>query len=187
MTWGLSDMAEDKPRLPYLQKLKGVSVRFEGPRPTWREAVVSGLGGALAMGVLYALTVDLKLVTCFMAPFGASCALVFGLPTSPVSQPRNIIGGHMLSALVGLVVFSVSGRVTWLEMALAVGLAMVAMAITRTYHPPAAVTALLPVLQKITTFTWALAPVGLGALLLVVIAVLYNNLFAERRYPVFWW
>lgn len=47
--------------------------------------------------------------------------------------------------------------------------------------------ALLPVLQKITAFTWVLAPVGLGAMLLIVIALLYNNLFAERHYPVFWW
>ncbi|MDO8847931.1 MAG: HPP family protein [Coriobacteriia bacterium] len=180
-------MVEDKPQLSYLQKLKGVRIRSEAPHPTWRESVVAGLGGALAIAILYALTVDLKLVTCFMAPLGATCALVFGLPTAPVSQPRNIIGGHVLSALVGLVVFSVSGQTTWWTMALAVGLAMVAMAMTRTYHPPAAVTALLPVLQEITAFTWVLAPVGLGAMLLVVIAVLYNNLFADRRYPVSWW
>lgn len=180
-------MQEDKPQVPYLQKLKGVRIRSEAPNPTWREAVVVGLGGALAIGILYALTVDLELVTCFAAPLGATCALVFGLPTAPVSQPRNVIGGHILSALAGLVVFSVSGQTTWLTMALAIGLAMVAMAVTRTYHPPGAVTALLPVLQEITSFTWALAPVGLGAALMVVIAVLYNNLFAERHYPDFWW
>jgi CBS-domain-containing membrane protein len=180
-------MLEDKPQLPYLQKLKGVRIRSEAPNPRWRESVVSGLGGALTIAILYALTEDLKLVTCFMAPLAATCALVFGLPTSPVSQPRNVIGGHMLSALVGLVVFSVLDQDTWLAMALAVGLAIVAMAMTRTYHPPAAVTALLPVMQKITAFTWVLAPVGLGAMLLIVIALLYNNLFAERHYPVFWW
>lgn len=178
---------EDKSQLSYLQKLKGVRIRSEAPYPKWRESVVTGLGGAIAIAILYALTADLKLVTCFVAPFGATCALVFGLPTSPVSQPRNVIGGHLLSAVVGVGVFSVSGQATWLTMALAVGLAMVAMTMTRTYHPPAAVTALLPVLQKITAFTWVLAPVGLGALLIVVIALLYNNLFAERHYPVFWW
>jgi CBS-domain-containing membrane protein len=180
-------MLENKPQSSYLQKLRGVGIRSEAPYPKWRESVVTGLGGALAIAILYALAADLKLVTCFVAPFGATCALVFGLPTSPVSQPRNVIGGHMLSALVGVVVFSVSGQATWLTMGLAVGLAMVAMSVTRTYHPPAAVTALLPVLQKITAFTWVLAPVGLGALLLVVIALLYNNLFADRHYPVFWW
>ena len=180
-------MSEDKPQLPYLQKLKGVSIRSEAPYPGWRESLVTGLGGALAIGILYALTSDLKFVTCFMAPFGATCALVFGLPGAPVSQPRNVIGGHMLSALAGLVVFAILGRSTWWTMALALGSAMAAMAMTRTYHPPAAVTALLPVLQQITTFTWVLAPVGVGALLLVAIAMLYNNLFRERHYPAFWW
>ena len=180
-------MLADEPQVPYLQKLKGGRIRSEGPYPRWRESVISGVGGALAIAILYALTVDLKLVTCFMAPLGATCALVFGLPTTPVAQPRNVIGGHVLSALVGVAVFSVSGQATWLAMALAVGLAMVAMAMTRTFHPPAAVTALLPVLQEITAFTWVLAPVGLGAMLMIVIALLYNNLFAERHYPVFWW
>jgi len=180
-------MLEDRPQLPYLQKLKGVRFRSETPRPTWREAIVSGLGGALAIAILYALTVELEVVACFMVPFGATCGLIFGLPTSPVSQPRSVIGGHMLAAFVGLVVYSVSGQATWLTMGLAVGLAMVAMAMTSTYHPPAAVTAVLPVLQEITAFTWALAPVGLGAMLLVVIALAYNNLFAKRHYPEFWW
>jgi CBS-domain-containing membrane protein len=180
-------LVEDKPQVPYLQKLKGVRIKSEAPHPTWRGAIVAGLGGAIAIAILHALTVDLELVTCFTAPLGATCALVFGLPNAPVSQPRNVIGGHILSALAGLLVFSVSGQVTWLTMALAIGLAMVAMAMTRTYHPPGAVTALLPVLQEITTFTWVLAPVGLGAMLLIVIALLYNNLFAERHYPEFWW
>ncbi len=180
-------MVQDKPAVPYLQKLKGVRIKSEAPYPSWRKAVVAGLGGALAIAILYALTVDLELVTCFTAPLGATCALVFGLPTAPVSQPRNIIGGHVLSALAGLVVFSVSGQTTWWTMALAIGLAMVAMAVTRTYHPPGAVTALLPVLQGINAFTWVLVPVGLGAVLMVVIALLYNNLFDDRHYPEFWW
>ncbi|MDY0340688.1 MAG: HPP family protein [Coriobacteriia bacterium] len=180
-------MPQDEPRLPYLQKLKGVSIRSKEPSPVWRESVISGLGGAIGIGILYALTVDLEFVTCFMAPLAATCALIFGLPSSPISQPRNVIGGHVLSALVGIIVFSLSGQVTWWTMGLALGLAMVAMAMTHTYHPPAAVTALLPVLQEITSFTWVLAPVGVGALLLVIVALLYTNLFAERRYPVFWW
>lgn len=180
-------MQEDEPRLPYLQKFRGVRTRSESSRPGWRESVVSGAGGALALAILYALTVELEFVACFTAPFAASCALLFGLPDVPVSQPRNVIGGHLLAALVGLVVFTVTGETTSWTMALAIGVAMAAMVMTRTYHPPAAVTAVLPVLQQITAFTWVLAPVGVGALLLVVIAVVYNNLFTERHYPVSWW
>jgi len=180
-------MAAEKLRPAYLQKLRGVRTRSEAPYPEWRESVICGLGGALAIAILYALAVDLKLVACFLVPFGATCALVFGLPTAPVCQPRNILGGHVLSALVGVTVVVLFRQATWWTLALAIGLAMGLMTATRTYHPPAAVTVLLPILQKITAVTWVLAPVGLGAMILIVIALLYNNLFAERHYPTFWW
>lgn len=180
-------MATEKLRLGYLQKLKGVRARSEIPYPQWREPIICGLGGALTIAILRLLSVELRLVACFLVPFGATCALVFGLPAAPVSQPRNVLAGHILSALVGLVVFVLCGEITWWALALAVGLAMAGMAATRTYHPPAAVTALLPVLQEITDFTWVIAPVGVGAAIVVLVALLYNNLFADRQYPVFWW
>lgn len=173
--------------LSYLQKLKGSQVRSRIPYPKWHEPLIVGLGGAITIAVLVALSSDLQIVPCFFVPLGASCALVIGAPATPFAQPRNVILGNMLSALIGLLVFRLSGQAVWWALALAIGIAMAAMVATKTFHPPAAVTALLPLLTEIGDLTWALMPVGLGAVMVVVIGLLYNNLYAERRYPVFWW
>jgi CBS-domain-containing membrane protein len=113
--------------------------------------------------------------------------LVMGAPAAPFVQPRNVILGNVLSALVGVFVFRVCGQTTHWTLAIAIGAAMALMVATRTYHPPAAVTVLLPVLTEITDFAWAFVPVGIGAAIVVGIGILYNNVYAERQYPVFWW
>lgn len=61
-----------------------------------------------------------------MAAFGASCVLAFGVPDSPLAQPSSIIGGHLVSTLVGLLVLNILGS-SWWSGVLAVGLSLVAM------------------------------------------------------------
>jgi len=144
------------------------------------------LGGAITIAVLYLLSVEYGVVNCFLAPLGASCALVMGAPAAPFVQPRNVIVGNVLSGLIGLLVFRVFGQTTWWTMAIAIGAAMALMVTTKTFHPPAAVTVLLPLLMEITDFAWAFVPVGVGAAIVVGVGILYNNIYAERQYPVFW-
>jgi CBS-domain-containing membrane protein len=179
-------MATEK-SMSYLQKFKGTKIRSGIPYPKWYKPLISGLGGLITIAVLYLLSAEFEIIACFIAPFGASCALVFGAPAAPVSQPRNVIVGHVLSALIGLVVFLIFGQATWWTLSLAIGVAMAAMEATKTFHPPAAVTVLLPLLMEITDFTWAFIPVGVGAVIVVVIGLLYNNIYADRQYPIFWW
>ena len=61
----------------------------------WSTAAVSGLGGFIVITLLALLTADFHTLL-LIAPFGASCVLVFALPQSPLAQPRNVIGGHRL-------------------------------------------------------------------------------------------
>jgi CBS-domain-containing membrane protein len=180
-------MPLEKTTPSYLKKLQGHQVKSGLPYPKWHEPAIVGLGGAIIIATLYLLSVELDLVECFLAPLGASCALVVGAPAAPFVQPRNVIVGNVLSALVGLVAFRVFGQTAWWTLAIAIGVAMAVMVATKTFHPPAAVTVLLPLLLQITDLTWALIPVGVGAVIVVVIGMLYNNLFPERQYPMFWW
>jgi CBS-domain-containing membrane protein len=182
-----TSMPSEKAIPSYLKKLKGNRVKSGLPYPRWHEPMIVGLGGAIIIAILYSLSVELELVQCFLAPLGASCALVVGAPAAPFVQPRNVILGNVLSALVGLAVFLIFGQTTWWTLAIAIGTAMALMVATKTFHPPAAVTVLLPLLVQITDLTWALVPVGVGAVIVVVIGILYNNLFPERQYPIFWW
>lgn len=153
------------------------------PRPSFRHITISWLGGFLAIGaVAYLATVSHSPLV--LGSFGATCVLVFGFPESPFSQPRNVIAGHFWSSLVGLVFLTLLGA-HWWSMALAAGTAIAIMQLTRTVHPPAGSN---PVIVMLTAPTWEflLTPTLLGALILVMVAVLFNNIPKERAYPKYW-
>ncbi len=180
-------MATEERPLTYMEKIKGAKVYSGIPYPKWYVPIVAAVGGMIAIAVIRLLSIELELVECFIVPFGASCVLLFSAPAAPFSQPRNVIGGHIISALVGLAAFAICEEACWWSMALANGVAILLMASTKTIHPPAGATAFLPLLNGITDWSWAFVPVGIGAVILVLIALLYNNLFTHQRYPAFWW
>ncbi|WP_223669869.1 HPP family protein [Kangiella shandongensis] len=140
-------------------------------------ALFSGLGAALAIGVLSYSDAEVSSLALLMAPFGATTVLVFGLPESPLAQPRNVICGHLITAFIGIVFVELIG-VTPLSLALATGLAVSAMLLTRTTHPPAGAN---PLLVMLTGQSWnfLLTPVLLGTIILVVIGKSMREL--QRR------
>ena len=77
--------------------------------------------------------------------FGASCVLVYGVIQSPLAQPRNLIGGHLVSAIIGVTIQKLIPDVLWIAAPLAVSLSIVVMQITKTLHPPGGATALIAV------------------------------------------
>lgn len=141
------------------------------------------LGAVLTIGITAWLSKNSGF-PWLIAPFGASCVLVFGLPDSPLAQPRSVIGGHLVTSLVGLLVLYFLG-VTWWSEALAVGLALVAMQLTRTVHAPAGANPLL-VMAAQPGFSFLLAPVLSGGLVIVAVGCLINNARARRSYPRYW-
>ncbi|TDQ81271.1 HPP family protein [Sphingobacterium yanglingense] len=120
--------------------------------------------------------------------FGASSVLVYGAIQSPLAQPRNLIGGHVISALVGVTVATLVPDIIWLTAPLAVAFSIVFMQITRTLHPPGGATALIAVSggTKIAAlgYWYVLSPVFTGALILFLVALLFNNITKNRHYPV---
>ncbi len=153
------------------------------PRASLRLIVISWVGGVLATGIV-AYLASMTHLALILGSFGASCVLLFGFPDSPFSQPRNVIAGHFLASLVGLLFLTTLGAVWW-SIALAVGTAIAVMQLTRTVHPPAGSN---PVIVMLTAPSWEflLTPTLLGAIILVVVAILFNNLIKERRYPSYW-
>lgn len=120
--------------------------------------------------------------------FGASCVLVYGAIQSPLAQPRNLIGGHVVSALVGVTVATLMPDIIWLTAPLAVAFSIVFMQITRTLHPPGGATALIAVSggTKIASmgYWYVLSPVFTGVMILFLVALLFNNITKNRHYPV---
>jgi CBS-domain-containing membrane protein len=122
--------------------------------------------------------------------FGASAVLVYAAIKSPLAQPRNLIGGHVISGLVGVASYQLLGGTVWIAAALAVSIAIVAMLATKTLHPPGGATALIAVIggAKIHDlgFLYAFVPAGAGAVILLIVAILVNNLSKNRKYPEYW-
>lgn len=119
--------------------------------------------------------------------FGASSVLIYGAVKSPFSQPRNLIGGHIISALIGVTIYQLFPDQIWIAGPLAVALAIVAMQITKTVHPPGGATALIAVIGtpkvKALGYLYVLSPVLSGVLILFVVALIVNNMSKTRRYP----
>jgi CBS domain-containing membrane protein len=119
--------------------------------------------------------------------FGASSVLIYGAIQSPLAQPRNLIGGHVISALIGVTVFKLLPDLIWVTAPLAVSLSIVLMQITKTLHPPGGATALIAVIgsEKIKSlgYFYVLSPVLSGVLILLLIALVCNNVTRNRRYP----
>ncbi len=123
--------------------------------------------------------------------FGASAVLIFGAVSAPLAQPRNLIGGHLISALVGVTMAQFFSATPWLAAALAVSVAILFMHLTRTLHPPGGATALIAVIGSKQVhalgYLYALIPVTAGALVMLIVALVVNNIPEKRQYPKYWW
>lgn len=126
-------------------------------------------------------------VVFLIGSFGASSVLVYGVIQSPLAQPRNLIGGHLVSALAGVTVLQLVPDVVWLTAPLAVSSSIVLMQITKTLHPPGGATALIAVTGsaeiKNLGYWYVVSPVLSGALILLAVALVFNNLTTKRHYP----
>ncbi len=122
--------------------------------------------------------------------FGASAVLIYGAIRSPLAQPRNLMGGHVFSAIIGVTCYKIFHPNMWLAASVAVATAIAVMHATKTLHPPGGATALIAVIgsQKIHNlgYLYVIMPAGLGALIMLVVALLVNNIPKSRRYPEFW-
>ncbi len=122
-----------------------------------------------------------------IASFGASSVLLYGAIQSPFSQPRNLIFGHLISAIMGVTVYKVLPDIIWLTAPLSVALAIVFMQITKTIHPPGGATALIAVIgtEKIKAlgYMYVISPVLIGSIVLFMVALIFNNMASHRKYP----
>lgn len=165
------------------RKMKGEGGAASTPSPSYKNVALAWLGGVLAIAAMAKAGEQLSL-SLMLGSFGASCVLVFGFPDLPFSQPRNVVFGHFLSSLIGLLFLSFVGP-QWWSLAMAVGTAIAAMMLTRTVHPPAGSN---PVIVFLTQPAWnfLLFPTLVGAALLVLVALFYNNLARPTNYPKYW-
>jgi len=176
----------------YFNKMRGDNL-INRSTINFYDVLWSFIGGLIGIGALVwveALSLtgtDLLLV---IAPFGASSVLAYGAIQSPFAQPRNLVGGHIVSAIVGVACYKLFYTIPMVAETFAVASAIAAMQITRTVHPPGGATALLAVIgsEQIHKLGWlyVLIPSTLGASILLIVALLINNIPQNRHYPINW-
>lgn len=142
--------------------------------------MLAGIGGAIAIGTMEWLSIAAGYPLAVI-PFATSIVLIIGSPEAAPAQPRALIGGHLVSALTGLAVLSLTGPLAWAAAA-AVGLAILTMVLTDTFHPPAGISPLLIVSGDLP-WSFLLAPVLTGVLLLAGFAYAWHRLVSRRPWP----
>lgn len=165
------------------------------PRPShWWGMIIMPLGAFISILYVSGLnrytlpSIDMRVLN---APLGATAVLLFAVPESKLSQPRNVVGGQILSAVVGCTVRCIfPEHLTWVSAPVAVGVAVFFMMLTRTVHPPGGATALLiAALQpKGKWSSWIYVPAfAVGTIGMQLIAFIMNLITPGRAYPTFWW
>jgi CBS-domain-containing membrane protein len=146
--------------------------------------------GISAVALLHYRLVDKNGLLMLIGSFGASAVLIYGAIRSPLAQPRNLLGGHILSAFIGVTASQWLGGQPWLAAAVAVSTSIALMHLTKTLHPPGGATALIAVIGGDSVrnlgYFYVLMPAALGAGVMLIVALLVNNIPKTRRYPEFW-
>ncbi|MGB5261413.1 MAG: HPP family protein [Gammaproteobacteria bacterium] len=153
------------------------------------ERLISALGGFLAIYAIFTVSdwhLDTRDVLLLVPSMGASAVLLFAVPHGALSQPWNVLGGHLLSALIGVSCYLLVPN-TFVAASLAVGLAIGVMHYLRCIHPPGGATALTAVIGGESThalgYQFVLTPVLENVIIMLVVAVIFNYAFKWRRYP----
>jgi len=147
-----------------------------------KNSFISGLGGFLCISLLAYLNSFDESNLWLIPPFGASMVLVMSVHESPLAHPKNVFFGHVISALSGVIVYSTFGF-SYLSVGFGVGLAIFAMMLTKTVHPPAGANPIIAILGA-KELGFVLLPVALGAAFIVLFAIFYNKLM-KRKYFTF--
>lgn len=167
------------------------------PRKPFSKIAWSWLGAFVGIYLVSILPkimhIDMLNSLFLVGSFGATAVLLYGAPQAEFSQPRNLIGGHIISAFVGITVYKFINLDISILGALAVSLSIVAMHYTRTLHPPGGATALIAVIGSDTIhgldYMYVLSPIALGAFIMLIVALVVNNLSSnpKRHYPRYWY
>lgn len=168
-----------------LAKLLGI----QAPTSKW-EMLLASTGGALAIFLIFFIShyvTDYQGAMAILPSMGAATVLLFAVPHGPLSQPWALFCGNMLGAIAGVT------AAIWIDhlllaAAVAVGAALLLMNVFRCVHPPAGATALAAVIGgeslRSLGYWYVLTPTLLNCLLLMLTAMIFNNAFAWRRYPL---
>ena len=153
------------------------------PRSDFKKIIVSAVVVGLVIAGLRYLDGEVGTML-LLGTFGATSLLVFVYPDSAVSQPRSVLGAHIIGATMGLLCYQLIGP-QWWSLGIAVGLTVALMKFLGVVHPPATSNSIVVFLTNPSWF-FLLCPTIAGALIILLVALLYHNLTRESNWPNYW-
>jgi CBS-domain-containing membrane protein len=146
------------------------------------QSTLAGIFSIITIGVLTVLTYKTSYGIFLIASFGSTMVLLYGYPESPFAQPKNIILGHFLTALIGIIFLNFVPLPIFLNIPLAVGFGVMLMILFKVTHPPAGGNPIIVIIGSVS-FDYLLTPVLLGSIIVVMFGVIINKFLFKKEYP----
>ena len=157
--------------------------------------LLGGIGAGITIAILAYITFQSALAGSvyglwLAASFGSSVVVVFGYPENEFAQPKNVLLGHLICTLVGIVfvtLFKISQDRTifFLALGLAVGISVMLMMYFKITHPPAGGNTIVVMLTQ-DSFQFLIFPIMVGAITIIIGGIIYNRLILKKNYPLKW-
>ena len=157
--------------------------------------LLGGIGAGVTIGILAYITFQSILAGTnyglwLAASFGSSVVVVFGYPENEFSQPKNVLLGHLLCALVGIIfvtLFNITQdrSIFFIAIGLAVGISVMLMMAFKITHPPAGGNTIVVMLTQ-DSFQFLVFPIMAGAITIIIGGVIYNRFILKKNYPLKW-
>ena len=146
------------------------------------KSTLAGIFSIITIGFLTVLTYKTSYGIFLIASFGSTMVLLYGYPESPFAQPKNIILGHFLTALIGIIFLNFVPLPIFLNIPLAVGFGVMFMILFKVTHPPAGGNPIIVIIGSVS-FDYLLTPVLIGSIIVVMFGIIINKFLFKKEYP----
>ena len=147
-----------------------------------KQSTLAGLFSIITIGILTFLTYKTEFGVFLLASFGSSMVLLYGYPESPFAQPKNVFFGHIVTALVGLIILHFIPLPIFITIPLAVGLGVGLMILFNVTHPPAGGNPIIVIVGSVS-YDYLFSPVITCAIIIIIFAIIINRFILKKSYP----
>ena len=147
-----------------------------------KQSILAGIFSIVTIGILTFLTYKTEFGIFLLASFGSSMVLLYGYPESPFAQPKNVFFGHLVTAIVGLIVLHFVPLPLFITIPLAVGFGVGLMILFNVTHPPAGGNPIIVIVGSVS-YDYLFSPVISGSIIIIISAIIINRFILKKSYP----
>ena len=146
------------------------------------QSTIAGICSFITILILTFLTYKTPYGLFLIASFGSTMVLLYGYPESPFAQPKNVILGHFLTSLIGIIFLNFAPLPIFINIPLAVGFGVMLMILFKVTHPPAGGNPIIVIIGSVS-YDYLLTPVIVGSIVVVLFGVIINKFLLKKKYP----